>query len=265
MKKVYLFTLLCICSVFFPVHMVSPADTDVNWGDEIFLGKMGPGQTIYIEMNPWVYSEDEYKGHYDLMLAYDLPEGWKSTESKLYEDPMQITITSFNLEKEGTYPIKIKIIDEDGAENIGDIEFTGKIEILHDIMDVNIEPEKISTGAGQPARFYITVVNKGLASDVFEIRTENTLRWNFKKVVYVPEMSSKTIVYEIVENEQEKFNPIIIVESKSSKLIIEKHDLELDVNTNLFNDFKAVNHGTVIFPILQEPIFALMGILSNLW
>ena len=96
MKKVYLFILLCVCSVFFPVHMISPADTDVTQGNEIFLGKMGPGQTIYIEMDPWVYSGDEYKGHYDLMLAYDLPEGWKSTESKLYEDPMQITITSLS-------------------------------------------------------------------------------------------------------------------------------------------------------------------------
>ncbi len=265
MKSKYIFVLLCVCSAFFSIEMLSPSQTQINNGDEVFLAKIGPGQTFYVEVNPWVYEGEEYKGHYDLMEVSEIPQGWKSTSSKLYEDPMQITITSFDNEKEGTYYVKIKVIDEDNAESIGTVEFIGKIEILHDIMDVSIEPKKISAGAGQPARFYITVVNKGGASDVFEVRTEDTPRWNFIKTIYVPEFSSKTIVYEIVENEQEKITPTIVVESQSSSLIIKKQKLELDVSTNLFNDFKAVNHGTIIFPILQEPIFAMMGLLSNLW
>lgn len=246
--------------------MLEPISKDIGEGEEIFLGTMGPGQTLQVEFDPWIYdSKGVNVGHYDLVNTTSLPEDWKSTESKLYGDPLQLTITSSEFEEEGTYDVTINIIDEDGAEGIGDIEFIGKIKIQHDILDISVQPEKITTGANQPARYYITVVNKGSANDVFEIESENIPKWRFKKYVYIPAMSSKTVLYEIVEKEEESFKPIIVVTSTSSSIIQEEKELTLEVRTDILNDFKATNHGTPIFPILEAPIFALMGLLSNLW
>ena len=78
-------------------------------------------------------------------------------------------------------------------------------------------------------------------------------------------MKSKTITYEIAESEEEIFTPTIVVRSLSSDIIESRKNISLVVYSNLLNDYKATNYGTPVFPILEEPIFALMGLVSNLW
>lgn len=258
--------ILMVLSITFAVQMLEPVSKDLESGEEIFLGTIGPGQTLELSIDPWIYdSSGEYIAHYDLATAVELPEGWKSQQSKLYGDPLHMTITAPSDEAEGSYQIGIGVLDEDQAEEVEDLVFIGVVKVEYDIMDIDVQPQTITTGANQPAKFYITIMNKGSASDVFEVGSENIPKWSFKKYIYIPPMSSKTIVYEIVETEEETFNPIVNVVSTSSGIIKEKKNLTLEVHTDLMNDYKAVNHGTPIFPILEEVIFAFMGLLSNLW
>jgi len=259
----FILTLFCLS---FSVQMTTPIYKNINNGGSIFLGTIGPGQTLNVEFNPWINDEKgEYKGHYDLAKAVSLPEEWSSTTSKLYGDPLQITITSSKFEKEGIYNITILIIDEDNAEGLDNISINGKVEIKHNIMEMTINPEKMETGANQPAKYFITISNLGEASDVFEVSSENIPKWPFKKYIYVSKMSSKTISYEIAEEEEETFKPTIIVRSLSSNIIESRKNISLVVHSNLMNDYKATNYGTPLFPILEEPVFALMGLISNLW
>lgn len=275
MKNLALFTILMLISISFSVEMLEPVNKEIVPGEEIFLGTIGPGQTLQLNMNPWIYEGEEYVAHYDLAVAEDLPDGWKSTDSKLYGDPLQVTISASEKESEGMYEVKVIIIDakkvngtvltNESAEGVHDVEFKGIIQVQHEIMDVNIEPKEIVTGANQPSKYYITITNKGSASDVFKISSNNIPKWTFEKLVYIPPKSSKTVIYEIVESEEEIFHPIITVVSTSSSIIEKEEELTFTVQSDLFSDFKAVNNGISIFPILEEPIFALMGLLSNLW
>jgi hypothetical protein len=37
------------------------------------------------------------------------------------------------------------------------------------------------------------------------------------------------------------------------------------VQPDLLSDYKAVNNGALFFPIIEAPVYALIGLLSNLW
>ena len=156
----YILLVLLLCSMLFSIQMLDPVSKELQTGDKIFLGTVGPGQTLNVEFNPWINDEKgEYGGHYDLARVINLPDGWSSTESKLYGDPLQITITSSKFEKEGIYNVTILIIDEDNAEGLDNITITGKVEIKYDVMEMQVNPKKIEIGANQPARYFITISN----------------------------------------------------------------------------------------------------------
>ncbi len=265
-KIILLLFLISVCSVY-AVQLIEPVAVEIKGGETINVGTIGPGQTISIDIARRVYVGGKFGtgGDYDLALATNLPSGWKSTESKLYDNPLQVTITAAKDAAEGKYSATVKVLDEDNKEMLGNISFTVNVNIIHDVMDLQVNPVNIETGAGQPAKFQITITNKGSASDVFELRSENVKRWIFKKYIYVAGMSSKTIPYEIAANEEETFNPKIIVESTSSSIISEEKVVTLKVSSNVLNDYEATNHGTLIFPVIEGPIYAIMGLLSNLW
>lgn len=251
----------------FALQVVEPVVKEISEGDTIFLGTIGPGQTISIGIHPKVYTGGKFGegGRYDYATVTSVPTGWKGKNSKLYGDPLQVEITADKNAPEGEYIAEIAVQDEDNGEKLGEVKFKVKIKIIHDVLDVNVAPSTMTVGPGQPARFAITITNKGTASDVFNVKTEGVERWIFEKPVLVPRMSSKTIVYEITEKEEETYLPKISVISTSSPLIHKEQSVVFKVYPDLLNDFKATNHGIMIFPIFEAPIYSIAGLLSNLW
>jgi len=257
---------LMLLSVSFAITLAAP-QADIKNGDAVDLGSIGPGQTIAILINPQVTSGGIYGqgGTYDIAMADDLPRGWKSTESKQYQKPLQVTITADPDAPEGNYTARIKVVDEFNGEKLGNLTFTVKIRITYDVMDFEVSPEKILVGPGQPARFGITITNKAATGDAFRVTATGAKRWEYKKAVFVPAQSSKTIYYEIVGNEEEAYTtPIRIVSLASSKIYDEKN-VTLTVRSGLVGDLKATNNGVVVFPIFQSLAYSLAGLISNLF
>ncbi|MBN2478425.1 hypothetical protein JXB01_04000 [Candidatus Micrarchaeota archaeon] len=267
MKKTFFIFLFLLAGLVYSIEMTGPYYKIVNEGDTINLGTIGPGQTVYIDINPQISEGGIHGigGFYDTAEASNQPEGWKQKKSKLYGNPLHVEITAPPNAKAGEYLNTISVIDEDNKEGLGEIIFYVSVKISTEVMDMSVNPKNVEVGPGQPARFTITIDNTGGASDVFEVQGENLRQWNFKKYVYVPSKSSKTIVYEIVENEEEVYNPVITVVSTSSDLISKQDEVQIAVRSNLLNDYKATNHGTMIFPILEGPIYSFAGLISNLW
>jgi hypothetical protein len=259
--------LFILASVVFPLQVVEPAVKEISDGDTIFIGTIGPGQTISIGIHPKVYTGGKFGegGRYDYATVDKLPTGWKGKNSKLYGDPLQVEITAEKNAPEGEYTAEITVQDEDNGEKLGQVKFKVKIKIVHDVLDVDVTPTSMTVGPGQPARFAITITNKGTASDVFNVKADGVERWIFEKPVHVPKMSSKTIVYEITESEEETYFPVISVVSTSSPLIHQEQSVVFKVQPDLLSDFKATNHGILIFPIFEAPVYSLAGLISNLW
>ncbi len=264
-KAILLFTISLALVFAVPLQMLKPTSMQIAGGESINLGTIGPGQTVTLELNPKVTEGgvNGIGGRYDIAWAESMPEGWKSADSKLYGEPLQVSITAAQDAEEGDYRAMIVVGDEDDGERLGNISFAVKVTVDRDIMESKVTPTSISTGPSQPARYYITIENKGTASDVFEISTKGVERWKFKKFVYMPAKSSKTVFYEIAEDEEEFYSPVIQVVSTSSSIIRNEHPVEFRVTSDLATDFKATNNGIMLFPIFESAIYSFAGLISN--
>lgn len=249
------------------LHVLAPVDKEVNEGDIIYIGEMGPGQTIEVLIDEKVTKGGKFGegGIYDLAVVDRVPTDWKGIQSKLYDHPLRVAITADPNAKEGEYLAKIKLIDEDNLEELGEKSFFVKIKITYDVMDAKIEPTYVKTGPGQPAKFSITINNKGSTGDVFVINAEGPKRWELKRSVFVPAKSSRTIIYEIVGEEEEIFKTEVKVRSAASPIIHAEKNITIDIHSDIFSDMKATNNGVLIFPIFEGIVYSFFGLISNLF
>lgn len=265
-KRIPVFLLLLL-SASFAVTLIEPSAREVANGDTIDLGTIGPGQTVNILFNRKVTSGGIHGigGLYDQAVVYDLPRGWNAADSKLYQDPLQVTISAAPDAPEGEYSAKLKVIDENGGEGLGDVVLNIKVNVTYDVMDFDVSPSYMSVGPGQPARFAITITNKGSTSDVFQVSSMGAKRWEFKKPVFVPAHGMKTIYYDIVPMEEETYKASIDIVSLASNRIADQKNVTLFVKSDLLGDYKATNNGVLLFPIYESITYAIAGLISNLY
>ena len=252
----------CACAI----AVISPVSADITQGSQISVGDVGPGQTFAVSVEPTVSSGGKYGlgGAYDQLSAYSLPNGWTSTPSKLYGSPLQADITVPKDAPDGDYAVVLSLWDEAGANGLGDnVTFTVNVKVTKDVMDMTVEPSYLTVGAGQPARYTITVVNKGIANDLFTIGSTGVRNWEFQRAVYIQSGTSKTLTYEIAGDDEADYKVNIWARSSSSDAIATNRNVSLRVNTDLFSDFRAVNHGVLLFPLPEAPLYFMAGLISN--
>ncbi|MBN1170403.1 hypothetical protein JXA56_05230 [Candidatus Micrarchaeota archaeon] len=262
-----IFSALVLFSLSFAIQLTAPFSAEVEEGDIIDLGTIGPGQTVSIEVNPIVTEGGIHGigGQYDMAAAEDLPRGWKSKKSKLYGNPLQVTITADPDAPEGEYSAKVLVMDEFDGEELGNITFTAKIRITWDVMDFDVKPTSITVAPAQPARFDITITNKGSTGDVFEVSAPGPQRWEYRKHVFVPAKTSRTVSYEISGYEEESYFTTISVVSLASGNIYAEENVALTIKPGLIGDYRATNNGLLLFPIFEASIYSLAGLISNLF
>jgi hypothetical protein len=258
---------LLLVSLSFSINLIAPQAGNVKNGDMIDIGTIGPGQTISILIDPQVVSGGIHGqgGLYDMALVEDLPRGWVGKESKQYQKPLQVTITADPNAAEGNYTARIKVVDEFNGEQLGNVSFTIKLRITYDVMGFDVTPSRITVGPGQPARFAIMIANKGATGDVFDVSATGAKRWEFRKTVFVPAESSKTIYYEIVGDEEQTYTTPIRVLSLASPKISGEKNVTMAIKSDLIGDYKATNNGVVVFPVFEGLVYSLAGLISNLF
>ncbi len=257
---------LALCPALFAASILSPVSIRVEDGMRIALGDVGPGQTFFVIAEPKEGTGGKYGigGAYDQLVATSLPEGWSSTPSRLYGNPLQAEITVPKDAQDGEYDVGLTLWDEAGSEGLGpNVTFTVRAKVIREVMDMRVEPSHVSAGAGQPARYVITIMNKGIANDVFNIGSSGVRDWEFRRSIYIPSGTSKTLTYEVVGNEEADYRVKLLARSSSSDRISAEREVTLRVNTDLFSDFRAVNRGVLLFPLTEAPLYFIVGILSN--
>lgn len=251
----------------FSISVLSPVSLQVPADSQIAVGVVGPGQTFAVSVDPSSSSGGRYNlgGAYDQLFVSALPSGWSGSPSKIYGSPLQAEVTAPKDAADGSYLVKFTLWDESGDAGLGDdISFWANVTVSRDVMDMKVEPSYLSVGAGQPARFAITVVNKGIANDIFTIGSSGVRNWEFRRGVYIPSGTSKTLTYEIAGDEESDYTVQLFAQSSSSDAIRAQREVQLRVNTDLFSDYRAVNKGVLLFPLPEAPIYFVVGLLSNL-
>ncbi len=257
--------IIMLVSLAFSVTVVEPLSKEVNDGDVIDIGQIGPGQTVFVRIDPHVSTGGKFGqgGDYDLAIPINLSFGWEGNQSLLYQRPvLQVTITAAKNAPEGEYYATI-VMQDTNDDKLPEVKFRVKIRITWNVLQTDISPKTVSVGPGQPARYEITIMNKGTASDVFEVSSSSLKRWQFKKYVYVAPKSEKKVVYELVENEEAAYNPVITVVSTASSIIRSEQQVSFQVSSDLKSDFKATNHGVMIMPIFESMVYSFIGFVSN--
>lgn len=248
------------------IAVVSPVSSEIYEGSQISVGDVGPGQTFAVSVEPMASTGGKYSigGAYDRLFASSLPYGWASTPSKLYGSPLQADITVPKDASDGEYTVELSLWDEAGENGLGaNLTFLVRVKVTKEVMDMKVEPPYLAVGAGQPARYTITVVNKGIANDIFTIGSSGVRNWEFRRAVYIQSGTSKTLTYEIAGDDEADYKVQIWARSSSSDAIYSSRDVSLRVNTDLFSDYRAVNHGVLLFPLPEAPLYFMAGLLSN--
>ncbi|MGB9719146.1 MAG: hypothetical protein ACPL06_00955 [Candidatus Anstonellales archaeon] len=262
MKKIA--ALLLVFPLLFSLQLVSPMIKEISENETVYLGKIGPGQTMAVEIYPKVFKGGKFGkgGNYDYAYAWELPFKWKSNPSKIYGNPLQVSLTSPPDAEEGNYTIEIDVEDEGNGELLGVFSFFVVVEITHDNLALSIQPEKQTVGIDQPAVFMITIENKVDSGDIFIISSQGVPGWEFSKPVYVPPRSNKTISYEIVYKEEELFAGKIYAQSQSSSVVRQEAGFVVDVHSDFISDCKATNHGTLVFSPFEGLIYSIAGVIG---
>lgn len=259
---IFLFVFVALCSA---IPMLEPYQQEISNGDEIYLGELGPGQTISISLDGRLKTGGIHGlgGAYENASVDNLPKGWSARDSDWAGIPLNVKITSNKQAPAGEYKMRIRVFDEGDKEKLGNITFFVKINITHDVLDVSLDDDSKEVFSEQPVKFKITITNKANTGDSFTITSTNIPKWMFKESIYVPAKSSKSVFYEIASTEEERYSPIILVVSDSSSIINKTLNASVSVNPTLSSDFKAINNGMLFFPAMSGIIYALAGLFSN--
>lgn len=259
--------LIALISLFYAVPMLEPFQKEISDGDVVYLGEIGPGQTISISIDGRPKTGGIYGigGTYDMATVTGLPQRWEAQDSDWAGVPLQVKITADKSAREGEYTARINVLDDGDKEKLGNITFTAKVNITYDVLSASLDGSTKEVLSGQPARFYITVTNKANTGDAFSVSSSNVRGWAFKKYVYVPAQSSRVIYYEVASAEEAEYFPSIEVVSQSSSLINETLNATVKISPTLGADFKAVNNGMLFFPAMSGIIYSLAGLISNIF
>ncbi|VVC01838.1 Uncharacterised protein [uncultured archaeon] len=258
--------LVLLASSFYAVPMLEPFQKEISSGDEIYLGEIGPGQTISMSFDGRPKAGGMYGigGAYDIANVSELPAGWAAMPSDWDGIPLQVKITAAKDAPEGEYRAVVNILDVQ-YEGLQNVSFFVKLNVTHDVLDASLDSSRKDTLSGQPASFYITISNKASTGDVFTVSSSNVPKWAFKKYVYVPAKSSKTVQYEVMSAEEARYSPRILIVSESSSMINKTLDASVNAEPSLTADYKATNNGMIFFPAMSGILYSLAGLISNLF
>ncbi len=248
--------------------VIDPVQKTLQGGQELDLGVAGPGQKIVIQS---LRESGQLSGNsanptdalWDRVIVENLPEGWSSEPSKLYETPFQTFVTISPQAPDGQYQFSVRTVDE--YDGLTPIALDAKVQVSRNVLAASLSESRQAAGVQQPAFYYLTLSNTGSASDIFEVTPSGLpAKWAESRRVFVPHNSAVTLSYPITATEGGAYGFSFNVTSLSSPLIHQRADAHLDAQTSLWNDAKAASHGIALFPFIAQPLYALIGFLSSL-
>ncbi len=247
------------------LQVQGPVNGTLDNNGSIYLGTVGPGQSFYIQALP---STDNASGAYinigwDTLTAVSLPTGWSAQASPLYENPMKLKVTASPYAADGTYKLVIRAVNLENYSRIGNLTIYAYVNVTPDVLGVSVAPSTVDLGVGQPTNLRVTINNTGISDDPFIINVAGLPAWNVSDEVIAQPLSVSTFVYPIYFGEPGVYHVNVTATSATSPLVAQSSPITLDVKASLLNDYYAVGQGVVVSPVIVEPAYSLMLLLSE--
>ncbi|MDE1823651.1 MAG: hypothetical protein KGH50_04990, partial [Candidatus Micrarchaeota archaeon] len=194
-----------------------------------------------------------------------LPSGWSAQASPLYENPMKLKITTAPDTPNGVYTIVIRAVNVQNYSKLGNLTINAKVNVTQNVVDFTVSPTNISVGTGQPTNIRITINNTGISDDPFYISARGLPAWNVSDQVIALHSTKGTYIYPVYVNEPGTYNFNMIVSSSTSPLIHSDFAMRMVAQASLLNDYSAVGQGVVLSPVIFQPSYSLMLLLSDIY
>ncbi|MCL5419926.1 MAG: hypothetical protein M1354_03565 [Candidatus Marsarchaeota archaeon] len=242
-----------------------PVNGTLHQGGSIYLGKLGPGESFYILASA---STPNATGSYinigwDTLQALNLPSGWSAQPSPLYENPMKLKITASPYAQNGIYNLTIRAVNVQNYSRLGNLTVHAYVNVTQNVFSLDVSPTSISTGVDQPSDLHITINNTGISGDPFLVNAYGLPAWNVSREAVSGPSSVSTLDYPVYVDEPGQYVFNLTVTSATSPLITQSRRITLDVQASVLNDYYATGHGVVLSPIIVEPAYGLMLLLSD--
>jgi hypothetical protein len=249
------------------LNVLGPVSGTIYNNGSIYLGRIAPGESFYILANA---STDNSTGAYinigwDSLKTIDMPNGWSSQSSPLYENPMKMKVTVSPDTPIGNYSIVVRAINVQNYSHIGNLTFTAFVNVTPDVFSLEVTPLVIHAGLGQPAVLGIIINNTGISDDPFVISARGLPAWNVSEQAISLHGTVGTFTYPIFLEEPGAYTFNLTVNSATSPLVTKSYPITFYVNESLPNDYAAVGQGAAISPVIFEPAYAFMSFLSYIY
>ncbi len=242
------------------VNIVEPFNTTLYNNGSVYLGKVGPGQPFYITAESATANVSGVviiRG-WNQMYALNLPPNWIVSNSSVYSQYLSVEIKPSPSAATGAYAFNILVKNFGNYSKLGDLEFTAYVNVTPDVFALNVSPSAVDAAPGVPSEIYVTINNTGVSDSPFDINAYGLPAWNKTEEVIALHQTSRRFVYPIYEYEPGTYTTQIYVTSSASPLVHKEANVTLNIAASIPNDYKALGYGSVAFPIVYEPAYAVM-------
>jgi hypothetical protein len=231
------------------------------------LGKVGPGESFYVLASATTANQSGAIVNigWDELKAVKLPPGWTAEASPLYQNPMKMKITVAPYAANGTYNLTIMAVNVGNYSKLGNLTFTAYINVTPSVFSASAAPTVLATGVGQPANIKIVINNTGASDDPFLINAHGLPAWNVPTEVISTHDSAGIYLYPIFIDEPGVYHFNLTINSTTSPLLRRSFPITLTAQSSLINDFSATGQGVVLSPVIYEPAYAVMLLLSDIY
>ena len=233
----------------------------------INLGKIGPGESFYVLASATTANQSGSIVNigWDELQAVRLPPGWTSEASPLYQNPMKMKITVAPYAANGTYNLTLMAVNVGNYSKLGNLTLTASINVTPSVFAPSVAPSSVTTGVGQPTNLKIVINNTGASDDPFVINVQGLPAWDQPAEVISTHDSATSYLYPVFVDEPGVYNFNLTINSTTSPLLHESFPITMTAQSSLINDFSATGQGVVLSPVIYEPAYAAMLLLSDVY
>ncbi len=250
------------------VYMTEPYVATISQNGSVYLGDIGPGQTFYIT----IFSNTTNAGGQNVPLGWNklyataLPSGWVVSNSSTYTPTLSVEIRPSPNASFGAYAFNLTAVNLGNYSGIGPMTFRAFINVSPNVFRLQAEPQHISAGLGVPAYVYITINNTGVSDNPFVITLTGLPAFNQSKTVIAPHSTTGRFTFPIYESTPGVWHAKLEISSLTSPSIYKTENITFTVRATLLNDVLALNQGTLIYPVVYAPVYAvqyLIGLIAK--
>jgi hypothetical protein len=248
------------------VNVLEPYNYTVYNNGTIYLGNVGPGQPFYVTISSTTSNSTGFLLNYgwNKLVVTGLPSGWIGVNSSLNNQALSAKVSVAPLASNGKYTFKLTAINIGNYSKIGSVTFNAVVNVTPNVFSTKVSPLRVTTGPGQPADIHVFINNTGVSDSPFVISIDGLPAWTYQSTVIALHHTSGSFLYPVYENEPGVYNLRLNVTSASSPLIHSSTNMTLVIKASLPGDYSAIGEGSVGFPIIYAPAYAVMYIIGEI-